>query len=113
MGPGHESDYKQARPLVKGFSPLIALADKGYDANWFISDLEQSGVAEVVIPSKTSRKEQRQIDSEKYKSRNIIERAINRLKYYRRIATRFDKLARNYEGFIFLAAAELNAKFIL
>lgn len=113
VGPGNQSDYKQAKPLVKGFRPLIAMADKGYDAKWFISDLEAAGVAEVIIPSRRNAKKQRQIDTEKYKGRNIIERAINRLKYYRRIATRFDKLARNYEGFIFLAAAVLNTKFIL
>lgn len=99
--------------MIKGYSPIIAMADKGYDANWFIHDLETAGVAEVVIPSKQNRKVQRTIDTEKYKGRNVIERAINRLKYYRRIATRFDKLARNYESFIFLAAAVLNTKFIL
>lgn len=89
------------------------MADKGYDADWFIGDLQTAGVAEVIIPSRKNRKEQRTIDTEKYKGRNVIERAINRLKYFRRIATRFDKLARNYEGFIFLAAAVLNTKFIL
>lgn len=113
VGPGNESDYKQASALVKGYSPVIAMADKGYDANWFIGELEAAGVAEVIIPSTRNRKEQRRIDIEKYKGRNVIERAINRLKYYRRIATRFDKLARNYEGFIYLAAAVLNTKFIL
>ncbi len=113
LGPGNESDYRRASELVKGFSPMIALADKGYDANWFITDLRAAGVAEVVIPSKANRKQPRALDTEKYKGRNVVERAINRLKHYRRIATRFDKLARNYEGFIFLAAAVLNTKFIL
>ena len=113
VGPGNQSDYKQAGALVKGYRPLIAMADKGYDAKWFIGDLKAAGVAEVIIPSKSNRKEQRQIDTEKNKARNVVERAINRMKYYRRIATRFDKLARNYEGFVFLAAAVLNTKFIL
>ena len=113
MGPGEQSDFKQASALVKGFSPMIAMADKGYDADWFIKELEGAGVIEIVIPSKKNRKKQRVLDTEKYKGRNVVERAINRLKYYRRIATRFDKLARNYEGFIFLAAAMLNTKFIL
>ena len=113
MGPGEQSDYKQASALVKGFSPMIAMGDKGYDADWFIAELYDAGVIEIVIPSKKNRKEQRPLDTEKYKGRNVVERAINRLKYYRRIATRFDKLARNYEGFIFLAAAVLNSKFIV
>ncbi len=98
---------------MKGYRPLIAIADKGYDADWFIADLERAGVVEVIIPPKKNRKQQRQIDRSKYRDRNLIERIINRLKYFRRIATRFDKLARNYEGFIFLAAAILNSKFIL
>ena len=86
VGPGNQSDYKQASALVKGYSPLIAMADKGYDAKWFVSELEGAGVAEVIIPSKKNCKVQRQIDAEKYKGRNVIERAINRLKYFRRIA---------------------------
>lgn len=89
------------------------MADKGYDADWFIDDLQAAGVVEVIIPSKRNRKVQHPIDTDKYKGRNVIERVINRLKYYRRIATRFDKLARNYEGFLFLASAVLNTKFIL
>lgn len=113
VGPGNQSDYRQASALVKGYRPVIAMADKGYDADWFISELHRVGVADVVIASKRNRKQQKPLDSEKYKGRNVVERAINRLKYYRRIATRFDKLARNYESFIFLAAAVLNTKFTL
>lgn len=113
VGPGNQSDYRQASALVKGHRPVIAMADKGYDAKWFVSELEGAGVAQVIIPSKKNRRVQRVIDTEKYRGRNVIERVINRLKHYRRIATRFDKLAGNYQGFIFLAAPTLNAKFIL
>ncbi len=107
VGPGEESDYRQASALVKGYRPLIAMGDKGYDADWFIAELggRRSGGSYSIEKQPQS---QRPLDTEKYKGRNVLKRAINRLKYYRRIATRFDKLARNYEGFIFLAAAVLN-----
>ncbi len=95
VGPGEQSDYKQANALVMGFSPMIAMGTKATDADWFIAELKDAGVVEVVIPSKRNRNEQRPMDTEMYKGRNVVERAINRLKHYRRIATRFDKLARN------------------
>ncbi len=113
VGAGHESDYKRAAELVRGYRPFVAMADKGYDAKWFVDKLKSAGVVEVVIPSRRSNREQRDYDRDKYKGRNVVERAINRLKYFRRIATRFDKLARNFQGFIFLASAVLNTKFIL
>ncbi len=59
---------------------------------------------QVVIPSRRNCKEQRKIDENLYKDRNKIERFFNRLKHYRRIATRYEKTARNYLAFIHLAA---------
>lgn len=61
--------------------------------------------AEAVIPSRRNRKEQRELDSNLYADRNKIERFFNRLKHYRRIATRYDKTARNYLSFVYLASA--------
>lgn len=110
MGSGQESDYRQASALVKGYRPLIAMADKGYDADWFIDELKSAGVAEIVIPPKRNRKVRRDYDTEKYKSRNIIERAFNKLKYFRRIATRYEKTARNFYSLVCIAAAILNTK---
>jgi transposase len=108
VGCGQESDYRQAKALVKDYRPLIAMADKGYDADWFIDELKAMGVAEVVIPPKRNRKVQRDYDKEKYKGRNVIERAFNKLKYYRRIATRYEKTARNFYSLVCIAAAILN-----
>lgn len=110
VGSGQESDYRQASALVKGYRPVIAMADKGYDADWFINELKDAGVVEVVIPPKRNRKVQRDYDKEKYKGRNVIERAFNKLKYYRRIATRYEKTARNFYSLVRIAAAILNTK---
>lgn len=60
--------------------------------------------AEVVIPSKRNRKQHREIDLNLYADRNKIERLFNRLKHYRRVATRDEKTARNYLAFIHVAS---------
>jgi transposase len=60
--------------------------------------------ATVVIPPKRNRKDQRSYDAELYKERNIIERFFNKLKQFRRVATRYDKLLANFMGFVKLAA---------
>jgi transposase len=63
--------------------------------------------AEVVIPSRARRKETRKHDQELYKERNLIERMSNKLKHFRRAATRYDKLDIAYLGFVFIAARYL------
>lgn len=60
--------------------------------------------AEIVIPPKRNRKVQRDYDAELYKERNQIERFFNKLKQFRRVATRYDKLLENFMGFVKLAA---------
>jgi putative transposase len=109
IGPGHESDFKQASALLKGLRPDAVLADKGYDADWLVVDeLREAGVREIVIPSRAKRKVQRQINKDLYKKRNTIERYFNRLKNWRRVATRFDKMAANFYSIVCLAAAIIN-----
>ena len=60
--------------------------------------------AKAVIPARRNRKEKREIDDNLYKDRNKIERFFNRLKHYRRIATRYEKTGRNYLSFILVGA---------
>jgi transposase len=110
VGPGNESDYRKAEALTEGYSPLAAMADKGYDADWLVEQLKTNNTAEVVIPPTKNRKVKRAYNKEMYKGRNVVERAINKLKFYRRIATRYDKTARNFYSFICLAAAVINYK---
>ena len=82
------------------------LADKGYDGDDVRSSLLMRGILPV-IPPKANRKEPIACDFKAYKDRNRIERMFNRLKQFRRIATRYDKTALSFVGFLCLAAAKL------
>ncbi len=75
-----------------------------YDANELIDWLEQANT-EVVIPSKKNRLVDRLIDENLYKDRNKVERYFNKLKQYRRVATRYEKTALSFAGFVYLASA--------
>jgi len=80
------------------------LADKGYDSDdllKYVASLE----AEAVIPAKKNRTVQRPLNRELYKDRNKVERFFNRVKHYRRIATRYEKTARNYMAMLHLVSA--------
>ena len=80
------------------------VADKGYDADHFVTRIEASG-AEVVIPPRSNQLTPREFDRHLYRARNLIERFFARLKHFRRIATRYDKLAKSFLSFIHLACA--------
>jgi len=84
----------------------FVLADKGYDADYIIEEVLAKG-AEAVIPPKSNRKNPRDYDACLYKERNKIERMYGKLKHFRRIATRYDKLASSYLSFVFVAAIYL------
>jgi putative transposase len=100
---GQRNDIAFAHELVEGFEADAAIADKGYDADHLCGRLAQTG-ADVVIPPKRNRKVQRPYDVHLYKERNLIERFFNKLKHFRRVATRYDKLLANFMGFVKLAA---------
>jgi len=87
----------------RSFAADAVLADKGYDANNFISRIEANN-STVVIPSKANRKVQRVIDRHLYKERHLIENQIGKLKHFRRVFSRFDKLAKNYLSFVQFAS---------
>lgn len=78
-------------------------ADKAYDAADIVDHIEALG-AEAVVPQLSNRRTRRAVDMAQYKNRNIIERFFCRLKQFRRIATRYDKLASRFSSFISLAA---------
>jgi transposase len=84
--------------------PRRLLADRAYDANSLRAELARRGI-KAVIPPNPTRKHPHRYDKAAYKGRNVIERMFCRLKDFRRIATRYDKLARNFLAAIHLAAA--------
>ena len=101
--PSQRNDIAFAHDLVDGIEAEVAIADKGYDADHLVDRIAEAG-AEVVIPPKRNRKVQRAYDTDLYKERNRIERFFNKLKQFRRVATRYDKLLANFMGFVKLAA---------
>jgi len=92
-----------AHDLIDGIDAEATIADKGYDADHLADRITENG-AQVVIPPKRNRKVQRPYDAELYKERNRIERFFSKLKQFRRVATRYDKLLANFMGFVKLAA---------
>ena len=103
---GQVNDCTQADRLLEGVEAGYVIADKGYDSEGVIEKIEEFG-AIAVIPPKSNRKEQREYDRELYKQRNLIERAFNKLKRFRRIATRYDRRALYFRSFLCLAASLL------
>ena len=101
---GQRADITQAEDLIADYEMDALLADRGYDADFLVNSLVLAGV-EVVIPSKKNRLEERIIDKNLYKDRNKAERFFNKLKQYRRVATRYEKTATSFAGFVYLASA--------
>ena len=93
-----------AAALIEAAGPFTRLiADRGYDSNAVRALVADRG-AEVVIPSTASRRVPIPYDRNAYRARNLVERLWCRLKDWRRIATRYDKLARNYLSGALIAA---------
>ncbi len=100
---GQASEYGQANALIEGFTVGHVVADKGYDSNGFVKTIENSG-ATAVIPPRRNRKKMRPYDKHIYEDRNLVERFFQKIKNFRRIATRYERLARNYRAMLHLAA---------
>jgi transposase len=108
LTPGQASDLSQAAPLLEEVEPNAFLADKAYDADALIETLEKRDITPV-IPPKANRVVKRDTDFALYRERNLVERFFCKLKGFRAIATRYDKLAGT-----FLAAVQLiSALFLL
>ena len=98
---GEVADIAQVQSLLDGLKIDAVVTDKGYDAAALIDSIHTSG-AIVVIAPKRNRVVARSYDRHLYKDRNLVERFFNRIKQFRRIATRYEKLARNYLSFLSL-----------
>jgi len=104
LTPGQAADVTAAEPLLEGVITEAVAADKAYDSDALIDTITASG-AKAVIPPRANRTEPRTFDRHVYKGRNLVERFFCRIKHFRRIATRYEKLDRRFEAFITIAAA--------
>lgn len=99
-----QADITQAQPLIDALpSVQVVIADKGYDADALVQSVEQAG-AQAVIPPRSNRRCPRTFDTHRYRARHLIENLFARLKQFRRLATRYDKLAAHFAAFVTLAS---------
>lgn len=103
---GQRSDYIKALDLIEGKHMGALIADKGYYGNYMIEAAMNVNAVAIIRP-RSQRKAPRFYDQELYKERNIIERMFNKLKHFRRVATRYDKLDISYLAFVFIASIYL------
>lgn len=104
LSAGQVADIERASALIKDQSASFIVADKGYDSDAFVTTITAQG-SQAVIPPRSNRLNPRSFDRHLYKARNLIERFFARLKHFRRIATRYDKLATSFLSFVHLACA--------
>lgn len=105
--PGQASDKVCVPALLEGLPVATALiADRGYDSDAILALARQRG-CDPHIPSTAQRRTKRSVPPDLYRRRNLVERFFCKLKQFRRIATRFDKLARNYLAALHLAAIRI------
>lgn len=104
LSAGQITDIERAEGLIKDQPAEFIVADKGYDSDAFVAIITAQG-GRPVIPPRSNRLTPRTFDRHLYQSRNLIERFFSRIKQFRRIATRYDKLAKSFLSFVHLACA--------
>jgi transposase len=107
--PGHRFDTVGVEPLIDGVSFGALIADKAFDSNTIIADLNERG-AKVVIAQHPRRAKPLPLDAEMYKWRHLIENFFCKLKEFKRIAMRADKTDQSFNAIIHLAAAVINSR---
>jgi len=100
LTPGQAADVTQAETLLHDIPFEVVIGDKGFDSRPLVDFIEAWGGD----PLRENCTEQRAYDRERYKDRNLVERFWNKVKHYRRVATRYEKTARNFLGFIHVAS---------
>jgi transposase len=107
LSPGNDHDVTCAEALLDGLEPhAIVIADKGYDADRVRQHIRAQG-AVPNIPNKSNRKKRYRWKKSIYRERNHVERFFNKLKNFRRIATRYDKLGATFFAFVQLASVRI------
>jgi len=107
--PGHRFDTVGVAPLLEGLEFGGMLADKAFDADWIVSELNERG-AKIVISQHSRRSKPLKIDLEVYKWRHLIENFFCKLKEFKRIAMRSDKTDQSFSAMIYLAAAVIRSR---
>lgn len=103
---GQRGDAPQAGTLMEGLAAEVVLADAAYDADHIRKAIADKG-AVAVIPNNPSRTKKHPLDKHLYAQRHLVECCFSKLKQFRRVATRFEKTARNYLAIVTLAATVL------
>jgi transposase len=107
--PGQRFDTAGVEPLIDGIEFGGLIADKAFDSNHIIAELNERG-AQIVISQHPRRSKPIEIDLEIYKWRHLIENFFCKLKDFKRIALRADKTDQSFEAAIYLAAAVINSR---
>ncbi len=103
---GQKGDAPQAAALIEDLSAKVVMADTAYDADHLRQAIADKG-ALAVIPNNPSRTKKHPLDKHLYAQRHLVECCFSKLKQFRRVATRFEKTARNYFAVVTLAATVL------
>ena len=103
---GQVGDAPQAMALIEGLPASVIMADTAYDADYLRQAIADKG-AIAAIPSNPSRARKYPLDKQLYAQRHLVECCFSKLKQFRRVATRFEKTARNYLAVVTLAATIL------
>jgi transposase len=107
--PGHRYDTIGVAPLIEDIDFGAILADKAFDANWIIEEMNQRG-AKIVISQRPQRLKPLAIDEEIYKWRHLIENFFAKLKEFKAVALRCEKTDRNFNSMIYACAAVINSR---
>lgn len=111
LSPGQASDKAAVGDLLVAHpAPGDVVADRGYDARAVLDLIARHG-GRGHIPTQRDRKVQRSIRPELYRQRNLVERYFNKLKHFRKVATRYEKTARNFLAAVLLASTRLWLRF--
>ena len=107
--PGQRFDTVGVAPLIKDIEFGGLIADKAFDSNWIIEDMNERG-AQIVISQHSRRIQPLQIDLEIYKWRHLIENFFGKLKEFKRIALRSDKSDESFAAMIYICSAIINSR---
>ena len=107
--PGQRFDSVGVPPLIDGLSFEALIADKAFDSDAILANLDDRG-AKVVVSQHPRRSQPRRIDEEMYKWRHLIENFFCKLKEFKRIALRADKTDQSFSAMIHLAATVISSR---